>query len=215
MAKAIQVPYGYGKFKIKNFGLHTLTQAENIQFFSNGAVMGFAFESLAQAEYAGNVTTVRVANQKKDLVIQDPSDLACSRHWEAKGFKTSESECAGKTQIYTSQIYVDVGASSETGSGRKADINKSLLKMKQLAGYVLHIPGTFPDVYHYQLPIEVIRHHRIFGKTISLSVVIEELRAAGLKPSIPGRIRDIPVIYRASGKPLYQRASTCPAKQAA
>lgn len=215
MARTIQVPYGFGRFTIKQFALHTLTQGDLLQFFSSGSVMGFAFEHLAQTEYSGNITTVRVANQKKDLVIQDPADPTSSKHWEAKGFKTSESECAGKTQIYTDQVYVDVGASSETGAGRKADINKSLLKMKQLAGYILHIPGTFPEVYHYQLPIEVIRHHRLSGKTISLSVVLEELRAAGLKPPVPARIRGVPVVHRPSGKLLYQRASTGPATQAA
>lgn len=215
MAKYIQVPFGSGKFTIKTFGLHTFTQADNIKFFSSGPIMGFAFEGLAQNEYPGNITTVRVKCQKKDLVIQDPDDPTCSRHWEAKGFKTSESDCAGKTQIFTDQVYVDIGASSETGSGRKADIGKSLRKMDELAGYILHIPGTFPDIYHYQLPIEIIRFHRLSGKLISLSTVIEELRAAGVKPFIPTRVRDIPVTHRPSGKPLYRRASTCPTTQAA
>lgn len=216
MAKIIQTPFGFGRFTIVNSTIHKLSQSELASFLSSGPVMGFLFETLMQREYA-NVTGVRVVNQKKDLVIQDPSRLSVSTHWEAKGFKTSESEFAGRSARSTEQIIVDVGASSETGSGRKADISKSLDKMRELEGYILHIPGTYPDIYHYQLPIDVVKHHRLTSKTITLATTIEELRAAGFDPPVPRRIRGVPITHDGTSALLSacQRASTTPIIQAA
>lgn len=191
MAKII-IPFGSGCFDVKNYSLHKLSQSEIIDFFSHGSVMGFAFEHMLASEYS-NVTGVRTLNQKKDLVIEDPIDKRLSQHWEAKGFRSSQSDLSGKTRIDASTIKVSIGASSEVGTGRKANMQSSLAKYEHLHGFIFHIPGTFPVIYHYQLPIDVVLHHRHFGKEICLATLLAELRHLGVRPMVPKRIRNVPL----------------------
>lgn len=198
MAKII-IPAGCGHFSVANFTLHKLTQSEQINFFSHGSVMGFAFEHMLASEY-NNITGVRVANQKKDLVIVDPDDPTLSQHWEAKGFGSSQSDFAGKTRVQASAIRVSIGASSEVGTGRKANARSSAAKYAALCGFIFHIPGTFPDIYHYQLPIDVVMHHRQFGNQICLATVLGELRYLDVKLRTPDKIRGVPIHYN---QPLH------------